>query len=237
MNSETKIISIIGVITVAVIIFGMVMAGKASQQSAAPTAITAENLIRPETVRITGADPKLQIVEFGDFECPACAALQPELKKFLAEYGDQVDFAFRIIPIHANSKEAAAVAFAAGEQGKFKEMHDMLFEQQAEWTKYGISQPERIALYDKYAASIGLDVSKYKADFTANRSKYDAIVDQDAKDAQAMNIQSTPTLIIDGKTAIRGAQRYETLKAIFEEVTSQSGATTSEAADSSSLAL
>ncbi len=228
MNSETKIISIIGVITVAVIIFGMVMAGKATQRAGAPTAITPENLINPEAFRVTGSDAKLQLVEFADFECPACAAFHPELKRFLADFGDQVDFMFRVIPIHANSKEAAAAAYSANEQGKFKEMHDVLFEKQSEWTKYGISSAERIALYESYAAEIGLDVEKYKADFSNNRKAYDAIVDRDAKDAQAMNVQSTPTLIVNGNTAIRGAQSYETLKALLE-ASSESGAATSTA--------
>lgn len=226
MNSETKIISIIGVITVAIIIIGMVFAGGAADRNAPPVAISEENLIRPDSPRIKGTNAKLQLVEFGDFECPACAMLQPEMKRFLADFGDQVDFVFRVIPIHQNSKISAAAAFAAQEQGKFKEMHDQLFEHQEEWAAYGLADDKRMELFEKYANIIGLDITKFKSDIISKRSAYDARVDQDARDADAMNVQVTPTLIVNGTTAIRGAQSYNTLKGLLEETT---GATTVEA--------
>lgn len=228
MNSETKIISIIGAITVIVIIIGMVLASGASNSTAKPVALSSERLVRPDSPRVMGANAKIQIVEFADFECPACQMIQPEIKRLLADYGESIDFVFRVIPIHAKSKELGAVSFSANEQGKFKEMHDKIFEGTNEWNKVGLKESERFAIYDRFASEIGLDVEKFKADLKNNRSAYDARVDQDAADAAAMNIQSTPTLVINGETVIRGVQRYEALKAIVEGLLAQENATSTD---------
>ncbi len=238
MNSETKIISIIGVITLIIIIAGMVLASGASKSTSKPVALAEDRLVREESPRIKGANAKVQIVEFADFECPACRMMQPELKKLLAEYGDSIDFVFRIIPIHSKSKELGAVALSANEQGKFKEMHDKLFEGTDEWNKIGLKEDARFAIYDRYATEIGLDVEKFKNDLKNNRSKYDAIVDQDASDAGAMNIQSTPTLVINGETVVRGVQRYESLKTIIEgALASKSATSTTETSTTTELDL
>jgi protein-disulfide isomerase len=237
MNSETKIISIIGVITLIIIIAGMVLASGASNNTSKPVALSEDRLVRPESPRVKGVNAKVQMVEFADFECPACQMMQPELKKLLAEYGDSIDFVFRIIPIHSKSKELGAVALSANEQGKFKEMHDKLFEGTNEWNKVGLKETERFAIYDRYATEIGLDVEKFKSDLKNNRSKYDAIVDQDAADAGAMNIQSTPTLVVNGKTVVRGVQRYEALKTIVEEALAQENATSTDMSTTTELDL
>ncbi len=217
MNSDTKIISIISIITVIIIIVGvMLVGGKTSNNSLPEVSIKNEALVREDSLRTTGKDAKIQFVEFADFECPACAMLHPALKRIKAEYGDKLDFVFRVIPIHGNSTLAASAVFAAREQGKMTEMHDVLFEKQTEWTKYGIKPAEVSALFEKYASEIGLDVAKYKADLSSNASKYKAIVNQDSIDATAMGIVSTPTGIINGKPLVRGVMSYEALKQIIE---------------------
>jgi protein-disulfide isomerase len=221
MNSETKIISIIGVITVIVIGLGVILAGNAQNNTGQPVALSEELLVRPDSARITGQNPQVQIVEFADFECPACQVLHPNLKKLLEEYGDKIDLVFRVIPIHAKSKELMAVAMSANEQGKFKEMHDLLFENSSEWGKIGLSDQGRLAIYQKYSDQLRLNTVKFLSDLNANRAKYYAQVDQDASDAQAMNIRSTPTLIINGTEVIKGVQSYEILKTTVEKYLNQ----------------
>ncbi|MBP9819050.1 MAG: thioredoxin domain-containing protein [Candidatus Pacebacteria bacterium] len=220
MNSDTKIISIIGIITVIVVIVGVMLAGSPSGQTGTsdlpPINVKTEALVRPDSLRVTGSNPKIQFVEFADFECPACAMLHPSLKKIKAEYGDKIDFVFRVIPIHSNSVLSASAVFAAREQGKMIEMHDIIFEKQDQWTKYGIKPAEVSALFASYAKEIGLNVEQYTADLKNNASKYKAIIDQDEKDATSMGITSTPTAIVNGKPLIRGVVTYEKLKAIIE---------------------
>ncbi|MBP6974620.1 MAG: hypothetical protein KBB54_01615, partial [Candidatus Pacebacteria bacterium] len=85
MNSDTKIISIIGIITVIVIILGVMFAsspaGQTGDTNLPPITVRSEALVRPDSLRVTGSNPKIQFVEFADFECPACAMLHPSLKK------------------------------------------------------------------------------------------------------------------------------------------------------------
>lgn len=219
MNSDTKIISIIGIITVIVVVVGVMLAGGQSARNGSSLpeiTVKPEALVREDSLRLTGKNPKVQIVEFADFECPACAMMHPSMKRIMAEYKDKIDFVFRVIPIHKNSVLSASAVFAAREQGKMIEMHDIVFENQEIWTKYGIKDSEVSALLENYAGQIGLDISKYKADLIANASKYKAIIDKDATDAASMGIQSTPTGIINGKPLIRGVVSYDRLKTMIE---------------------
>lgn len=217
MNSDTKIIGIIGIITVIVVILGVMFAGgRNTPSSASELTIKTEALVRTDSLRAIGSDPKIQFVEFADFECPACAMLHPSLKRIKAEYKDKIDFVFRVIPIHGNSILAASSVFAAREQGKMIEMHDIMFEKQEEWTKYGMKESQVAAVFEGFATQIGLDIAKYKSDLKVNASKYKAIVEQDAADAASMGIASTPTAIVNGKPLIRGVVTYDKLKQIIE---------------------
>jgi protein-disulfide isomerase len=217
MNSDTKIISIIGIITVVVVIAGVMFAGGQNRPStASELTIKTEALVRADSLRFTGSDPKVQFVEFADFECPACAMLHPSLKRIKAEYKDKIDFVFRVIPIHGNSVLAASSVFAAREQGKMIEMHDIMFEKQEEWTKYGIKEQQVAAVFESFATQIGLDVAKYKSDLKTNASKYKAIIEQDSADATSMGIASTPTGIVNGKPLVRGVVTYDRLKQLVE---------------------
>lgn len=217
MNSDTKIISAIGVFTVIIIIVGVMFAGGPKGGAELPEiSVKTDALVRSDSLRETGKYAKIQFVEFADFECPACAMLHPSLKRIKAEYKDKIDFVFRVIPIHANSVLAASAVFAAREQGKMIEMHDILFEKQDTWTKYGIKPAEVSELFEKYAVQIGLDIEKYKNDLKQNATKYKATVAEDERDASTMGIYSTPTIIVNGKPLIRGVVTYEKLKQIIE---------------------
>ena len=208
MNSETKIIASIGIITLLVVIIGLYFAGAAGS-NVPSVSIQPNILVNQNSAKIVAKDSKVQIVEFADFECPACAAQAPIMRKFLDTYKDKIDYVFRIIPIHDSSKDAAAAAYAAGEQGKFFEMGDILFAKQNEWSAEPKSKLADV--FSTYATELGLDMAKFKTDIVNNRATYDARVDADAKDAVTMNIMSTPTLIINGKESYRGVQTLEKL--------------------------
>ncbi len=211
MTTEAKIISGIGIFTVIIIIFGLMFAGNGGPKT--EVAVNKEVLTTSENPRITGKNPKIQIVEFGDFQCPACAMLSFNMKELFKTHGDSIDFVYRVIPIHQYSYEAANAGYAAAEQGKFKEMYEKLFEKQDEWSA---PKADRGTLFAGYAAELGLDVELFKKTIAEKAGLYKTIVDKDNKDAQTMGIQATPTLIINGTQVTRGAISYSQLKTIVD---------------------
>lgn len=137
----------------------------------------------------------MTLEEFGDFECPPCKDLYPLLKAIEAEYGSRLKVVFRefpLTPAHAHALTAAQAAEAAGLQGKFFEMHDLLYENQTELKKMFDVRPT----YEGYAKQIGLDVEKWKSDMTG------AAVEQriflDGNRAHAMGVKGTPSVFING---------------------------------------
>ena len=143
-----------------------------------------------------GATAAVTLEEFGDFQCPPCGRLHASLKKIKDQYGDRLKVIFRNYPlqsIHKNAFSAARAAEAAGLQGKFFEMHDMLFEHQDEWSE----SPEPRPIYASYAGRIGLNVDKFKADMerqdVANRIQADFIR------GNSLGVGSTPTVFLNGR--------------------------------------
>jgi protein-disulfide isomerase len=136
-------------------------------------------------------DAKVTIVEFSDFQCPFCsqaAALVPDVLKL---YPDKVNFIYKQFPltsIHPFALGAAKAAVAAGKQGKFWEMHDMMFANNRE---LGVDKLK------EYAGKIGLDVAKFETDM--NSPEVQKQVDQEQQEARAADVQGTPTFFVGGK--------------------------------------
>lgn len=136
------------------------------------------------------------LIEFGDFQCPACRSYYPIAKQVKEKYGDKIKFQFRHFPlvqIHQNAMVAHRSAEAAGRQDKFWEMHDILYERQPAWEKSN----NPTAIMEDYAAELGLNIDKFKAEF-ASESVNDTI-SADIKAGQAINASSTPTFTLNGK--------------------------------------
>jgi len=134
------------------------------------------------------------IVEFSDFQCPYCAMLQPTLNEVLKVYPKEVKLVFKHFPLsfHAQAMNAVKASMAAGEQGKFWEMHDAIFE------NYNKLSDER---FKEFAEKIGLDVKKFAADYNSN--KYELQIQQDINIAKGVGVTGTPTLFINGKRLMR----------------------------------
>jgi protein-disulfide isomerase len=142
------------------------------------------------------SDATVTIVEYSDFQCPACRSYSPVLKSVLDDYPENVRLIYRHFPlttIHPNAVLAARAAEAAGNQDSFFQMHDALFAGQDEWENE--RHPDE--LFIEYAGNIGLDVDKFTNDFQSKDS-LDA-VNFDRFDAEAMNLNSTPTIFLDGE--------------------------------------
>ena len=136
------------------------------------------------------------VQEYGDYQCPPCGALYPDLKKIESEYGNQIRFEFHYFPltrIHKNAMTAARAAEAAHLQNKFWEMHDRLYRNQKAWVDLDDPRP----IFVSYARELGLNASQFQGDMDSNRVEQ-AIV-ADIEKASAIGINGTPTIVIDGQ--------------------------------------
>lgn len=138
------------------------------------------------------------LVEYGDFQCPGCAAAHPGVKTLLDEYGDRITFAYRNFPltsIHPNARAAAAAAEAAGQQDAYWDMHDLLFENQSAWANQNPN--ERLATFRSYAAQLGLDLTVFEADYASDEVNRKISFDQALGGKQ--EVSSTPTFLLNGE--------------------------------------
>lgn len=159
------------------------------------------------------------LTEYGDFECPACAGFYPIVSQVKEELKDQIRFEFKHFPlvqIHANATAAHRAAQAASNQGKFWEMHDLLYERQNSWNgQSGTTNPSSV--FEEYAREIGLDMDQYTSD--ANSSETLAVINADVEAGKSMGANSTPTFYIDG-TEIEDLSTISTVdgfKSVLEE--------------------
>lgn len=159
-------------------------------------------------------DSKVTLLEYGDFQCPACKSYFPLIDQLKAEYGDRVAFQFRHFPlvqIHPNAFVSARAAEAAGKQGKFFEMHDLLYENQETWANS--SSP--IPLLQGYAKQLNLNIDQFDSDM--NSSAVADTINADVKSAQALGASSTPTFAINGKKIDKNPQSIDEFKKILDE--------------------
>ncbi len=130
------------------------------------------------------------ITEFSDFQCPYCAQLQSTIKEVLTAYPKEVKLVFKQYPLsfHPHARNATKASLAAFEQGKFWEMHDLIF---ANFTKLGEDK------FKEFATQLGLNMEKFNADYSS--SKYDVQIQQDITLGNNVGVTGTPTLFINGK--------------------------------------
>jgi protein-disulfide isomerase len=162
--------------------------------SSTPTGTPAPGA-EPAHVRGDESAPVL-IEEYGDFQCPPCGALYPVMKKVEGEMGTRVKVIFRNYPlmkIHKNALDAARAAEAAGLQGKFWEMHDMLYEKQGEWSV----MPDARPVFEEFARTLKLDVDRFRADLDG--LPVNSRIRSDITRADSIGVKGTPTVFINGK--------------------------------------
>lgn len=145
------------------------------------------------------ADAPVQIIEYGDYQCPGCSVAAPTIKAVAEEYKDKgVVLIFRNLPltsIHPNALAAASAAEAAGLQGKFWEMHDYLFSTQSAWES--LTGDQRTNAFADYADSFGLDVEQFKTDLTSD--DISKKIDFDTALARKKGITGTPSIYVNGE--------------------------------------
>lgn len=144
------------------------------------------------------ADNKIIFIEYGDFQCPSCAGAFPGVNTLIEDYGDKVTFIFRNFPlttIHPNARAAAAVAEAAGLQGKYWEMHDTLYQGQSDWS--GLDATKRTTVFEGYAQGLELDMDKYRTDIASANVNQKISFDQAL--GKSLGVSGTPTFFLNGE--------------------------------------
>lgn len=157
---------------------------------------------------IGSEEQKIVLLEFSDFQCPFCARLHNTLKEFQETHPDEVTFVFKHLPIasiHPQAMSAAKAAWAAEQQGKFWQYHDILFEQQ---DKLGEE------LYLDIAKGLDLDLEQFNRDRAGVVAS--ATIAEDIQIAQALGVQGTPFLVMNGEF-ISGAVPISTLEEILQK--------------------
>ncbi|HSE30902.1 MAG TPA: thioredoxin domain-containing protein [Pyrinomonadaceae bacterium] len=142
------------------------------------------------------ATAPVKIEEFGDFECPPCGQFHPILKKMQEEFDKNLQVTFREFPIvqmHHHALAAASSAEAAGLQGKFWEMHHLLYDNQKAWHEQFDVRP----IFEGYAKQIGLDVEQFKRDI--NSDLVARRITEDGKRARSLGVNGTPTVFMNGR--------------------------------------
>jgi protein-disulfide isomerase len=180
----------------------------------------------PNTGHSIGSDSaKVEVVEFGDFECPACGSFatltEPDVRDRLVKTGI-VRFRFMDYPlsIHRNTWPAHRAAWCAGEQNKFWEMHDLLFQNQDRWNGETTDKPD--AMIQELAAQLGLNIPQYKS--CVETRKYQAQIQSNAAEAERRAVGSTPTFFI-GANKIATAISYDEFKKYVDQAIGAGNAT------------
>ena len=142
------------------------------------------------------ADAPVTLEEFGDFQCPPCGRLAGPLQEIEKDYGTRLRVIFRNFPfaIHEHAREAAYAAEAAGLQGHFWEMHDLLYREQANWSKTKDVQP----LFASYAGILGLNLDRFKKDMDSEKVREK--IESDQKRGEALGVKNTPTIFINNQS-------------------------------------
>lgn len=172
-----------------------------------------KDLVEGATVVKGNPEAKITIVEFSDYQCPYCARyVTTTQRQIMDTYGNDIFYVWRDFPLgfHQNASKAALAARAAGEQGKYWEMHDLLFENQADWSE----EKDPTQKFSQYAEKLGLDLEKFNRDL--NNPDYKAQIQADIDLGRDVEVSATPTFFINGQQ-ISGAESFEEFERIIRE--------------------
>lgn len=171
------------------------------------------------TNHVRGNGTKVALVEYGDFQCPACSVYYEVLEQVYAKYSNDMTMQFRHFPLtslHPNAFAASRAAEAASKQGKFWEMYSKIYSTQAVWQGSNSAN----SIFESYATELGLDITKYKADFKS--SAVNDSIKADVAAGQKINVTGTPTFLVNGKVITTPAQTVEAFSAVIDKALAES---------------
>lgn len=194
---------IVGAVTVAGIIGLFVLIDSDGGSNTVAPTVDESLLVTDDAWQTGDGNESVTVVEFLDLECEACRAAHPVVQQIIADYEGQINYVVRNFPNHSNSVLAAKAAEAAGEQGKYWEMFDKLFETQPEW---GEREEPQAEAFISYAAELGLDLDAFTR--SLNSEDYIQKIEQDREDGIAAGVNATPTFFINGERHV-GVMDYQ----------------------------
>jgi protein-disulfide isomerase len=209
MKRNLPLVIIGGVLIVAIAVAVIMLRSKQTERTApfTPQAIATQAPASPAAEPPPTATPQaalptipnnvaVTVEEYGDYQCPPCGLLHPEIKKIQYEYGNRVNFVFRNLPLtklHKNALVAAQAAEAARLQNRFWQMHDRIYESQNDWK----DQENPRATFTEFARELGLDISRFARDMDGAEVK--SRLAEDQQHADSLEVVGTPTIFVDGR--------------------------------------
>lgn len=195
LTREVRILMIGSVLVLGIVIGAGLAVRNTSPTPSAETAPADDSrLIRPDSPTLGPADAPVTLVEFLDPECESCRAAHPAIKEIMLNYEGRVRLVVRYFPLHTNSVLAALATEAAGQQGRYWEMQDLLFERQPEWGEQRTETPE---VFTAYAMELGLDMTQFQA--AMQDLTYLERIERDRQDGEALGVNGTPTFFVNGE--------------------------------------
>jgi protein-disulfide isomerase len=216
---------IIGIVATAVLIIGgvILMSRGTGITSTTGTPISSSILI-PKGANVTGgiengaylpatSSAKVTLVEFGDYECPACGEYNLIIKQLLTDFSGKINFVFRNFPLtqHVNAPISSQTAEAAGLQGKFWQMHDKLYESTNDWS----ASADAKSIFVGYAQNLELDMNKFNVDIDSQSIKDK--IKNDVNDGNSVNLSETPTFYLNGVKIVNLTGNYANFKKIISD--------------------
>lgn len=220
-NKNSKSIWIVAGVIVLFSTIGIIAAASSTNTASALTSSAVAPAIMASDHTEGNSSSSVSLIEYGDFECPACSAYDPVVQQVVAHYGNKIEFAFRNFPltsIHPDTYEATQAAEAAGLQGQYWQMHDYLYSHQTEWTM--LPPGTQLKQYlDNAAASLHLNVDQFNADMdsaqVANK------IQSDLNSANAMQLDYTPSFFLNQKQ-IQNPSSYNAFITLIDQALASS---------------
>lgn len=209
MNTKRILNWSIFIVVIGLIIWEMVAASNKAER---------ENMGVSEVDKISSSDwvrgattSPIILVEYSDFQCPACAAYMPIVEEFIQK-NPEIAFVYRHFPLpqHGNAIQASITAEAAGKQGKFWEMYRIIFENQLNWQDSKTAK----TIFESYAKELSLDIEKYNKDIESESILQK--ITNDTKSGLKAGVNSTPSFFVNGKK-INVPNNYEQFKKLVED--------------------
>ncbi len=187
----------------------LVVVSKESSKQATTVKLSSQGWVRGEKTA------KVTLTEFSDLQCPACKAYEPIVEQAMKDLNGKLKLVYKHFPLpaHKNGLAAAKAAEAAGVQGKFWEMHDLLFQKQEEW---GVLDAGSVSdKFVAYAAGLKLDQDKFKSDL--NDSSLEAKIKAEQSEGIDLGVNSTPTFYINNQLVQSAPQSYPEFKKLIDQ--------------------
>ena len=211
--SRSSIFIIAGVVIAAAVAVSIAVSGGGSPGGT--TASVMDAVVATDHAKGNPA-AKVVLIEYSDFQCPACGAYYPLVRRIAEDYANDIAFVYRHFPLqqHPNAIPAARAAEAAALQGKFWEMHNIIFEHQDAWA--GAANPTDTFM--GYAREIGLIEDQFRKDYEADAGRDRA--KSDFESGLGAGVNATPTFFLNGKK-IENPRSYDAFKAMLDEAIAQ----------------